>query len=74
MEDELDRLLRRPLLSPPPDFTGEVMRRAQRLRPVAKEPPWRFAVQWLALAAAGAPAALQALSFIFNIWTAVSAG
>jgi hypothetical protein len=74
MEDELDRLLRAPLLTPPPDFTGRVMRRIQRFAPPERPSPWRQAMQWFAMAAVGVPATLQLLAFVFNMWAATAAG
>jgi hypothetical protein len=74
MEDDLDRLLKTPLLTPPPDFEARVMARihqspAQPAAPLTP-PLW----QWLALAAAGIPAVLQLLAFIFGMWAATAAG
>lgn len=74
MDDEFDRLLQTPLLTPPPDFAARVMRSVQRLRPPEQPPRWRSAMQCLGMAAAGVPAALQVLAFVFNVWTAVAAG
>ncbi len=74
MEDELDRLLRTPLLTPPPDFAGRVMEHIQHL-PAQEMAPHRQPVwHWLALAAGGIPAVLQLLAFIFGMWAATAAG
>jgi hypothetical protein len=74
MDDELDRLLQTPLLTPPPDFALRVMRRVQHLRRPERPSPWRSALEWLTLAAAGIPATLRLLAFVFNMWAAAAAG
>ncbi len=74
MEDELDRLLRTPLLTPPPDFAGQVMERIRRWPAPERAPRLQSAWQWLALAAAAVPAMLQLLAFMFGMWAATAAG
>jgi hypothetical protein len=74
MEDELDRLLRTPILRPPPDFAGQVMMRIQHLPAPEAVPRWQSAWRWLALAAAAVPAMLQLLAFMFGMWAATAAG
>jgi hypothetical protein len=74
MENELDRLLLTPLLTPPPDFTARVMRRVEHLPVPQHASRWQQAWQWLALAAAGIPAILQLLAFMFAMWAATTAG
>jgi hypothetical protein len=74
MEDDLDRLLGTPLLTPPPDFSAQVMARIHRL-PKQVAAPRRPAVwPWLALMAGGIPAVFQLLAFIFGMWAATAAG
>ena len=74
MEDELDRLLRTPILTPPPDFAAQVTQRVQHL-PVPEGASRRqSAWQWLALAAAGIPAILQLFAFMLAMWAATTAG
>jgi hypothetical protein len=74
MEDDLDHLLKAPLLEPPPDFEALVMARihqaAQQAPVPRRQPLW----QWLALAAAGLPVLLQLFAFIFGMWAATAAG
>jgi hypothetical protein len=74
MEDELDRMLRAPLVAPPPDFAAGVVELAARAPKPERAQPWRSAAQWLTLAVAGIPALIQLLAFMLGMWAATTAG
>ena len=74
MEDDLDRLLKAPLLKPPPDFAEQVFARIQRASAPEPLSRWQSACQWLAFAAAAIPATIQLLAFMSGMWAATAAG
>jgi hypothetical protein len=85
MNDELDMLLQKDLLQPPPDFTQRVMQRIQTLphsaslaASPAKAPSTRWRrLRWLANAAGLVGGGLLGLSqlagFVFGLWVSASA-
>jgi hypothetical protein len=75
MTNEIDRLLEKGLLEPPPQFTTRIMR---RLGPPPRRPSWRERqrewFEWLAVAGATLVGFAQLAGFLFGFWIPVSAG
>ena len=74
----LDELLAQEFLTPPADFTDQVMRRVQALPlPAAKPQPeisaLRESLKWLALLGGAALGAAELLTFMFGIWASTAA-
>lgn len=75
MNDDIDRLLEKGLLEPPPQFTTRIM---QRLESTPQLPSWRARLrEWLERLAVAGSALLglaQLASFLFGLWIPVTAG
>lgn len=75
MTDEIERLLEKGLIAPPPQFTARIM---QRLGPPPRLPSRRESLsewfEWLALAGATLVGFAQLAGFLFGFWIPASAG
>ncbi len=75
MNDDIDRLLEKGLLEPPPQFTTRIM---QRLESTPQLPSWRARLrEWfqrLAVAGAALLGLAQLASFLFGLWIPATAG
>lgn len=72
-DSELDELLyTNDSVSPPEDFTQQVMQSIRALpQTKQKQPTWW---QWLALTLGGIPAIIQTLAFMFSAWHVAAIG